>query len=63
MPFKSKAQQRYMFKNMPQMAEEWASKTPNMKSLPMHATKEKDKNRKAVAKSRARHKTGRKILI
>lgn len=34
MPFKSKAQARWMFVNKPKMAKEWASKTPSMKSLP-----------------------------
>jgi len=34
MPFKSKAQQRWMFARHPKMAKRWAKKTPNMKSLP-----------------------------
>ncbi len=34
MPFKSKAQQKYMFANMPKTAKRWAKETPNMKSLP-----------------------------
>lgn len=34
MPFKSKVQQRYMFANHPEIAKEWAAKTPNMKKLP-----------------------------
>jgi len=34
MPFKSKAQQRFMFATMPKKAKEWANKTPNMKKLP-----------------------------
>ena len=32
MPFKSKAQMKWMFANKPQMAKEWASET-NMKKL------------------------------
>jgi hypothetical protein len=32
--FKSKAQQRFMFSQHPQMAKEFAAKTPNMASLP-----------------------------
>ena len=36
MPFKSKAQARYLFKEHPEMAKEWASKTPSIKSLPQH---------------------------
>lgn len=34
MPFKSKAQARWMFANKPKMAKEWAEHTPSMKSLP-----------------------------
>lgn len=34
MPFKSKAQAKYMFANMPKKAKEWAKKTKNMKRLP-----------------------------
>lgn len=34
MPFKSKAQERFMFAKKPKLAKEFASKTPNMKSLP-----------------------------
>ncbi len=34
MPFASKAQQRYMYSQMPEKAEKFASKTPNMKKLP-----------------------------
>lgn len=37
MPFQSKAQQGFMFSQHPQMAKEFASKTPNMKSLPNRA--------------------------
>jgi len=36
MPFVSKAQQGYMFKNMPKIALKWAKHTPNMKNLPQH---------------------------
>lgn len=34
MPFKSKAQQRFMFANNPKMAKRWAKETPNMTKLP-----------------------------
>jgi len=34
MPFKSKAQQRFMFAKDPEMAKRWAKETPNMKKLP-----------------------------
>jgi hypothetical protein len=34
MPFKSKAQQRWMFANHPEMAKRWAEHTPDIKKLP-----------------------------
>jgi hypothetical protein len=34
MPFKSKAQAKYMFANKPKIAKEFASKTPSIKALP-----------------------------
>lgn len=34
MPFKSKAQQRFMFSQHPKIAKRWARETPRMKSLP-----------------------------
>ena len=34
MPFKSKAQMKYMFDNMPQVAKLWAEHTKNIKKLP-----------------------------
>jgi hypothetical protein len=36
MPFRSKAQQRFMFATMPDTAREWAHETKNMKKLPEH---------------------------
>jgi len=39
MPFKSKAQQGYMFAKNPRIAKEMASKTKSMKSLPSRAKK------------------------
>jgi hypothetical protein len=36
MPFESKAQERWMFATHPQMAKEWASKTPSQSSLPQY---------------------------
>ena len=41
MPFKSKAQAKWMFKNKPKMAKEWASKTKSIKSLPKKKKKKK----------------------
>lgn len=40
MPFKSKAQQRFMFATQPKTAEKWAEETPNIKSLPQKVKKE-----------------------
>lgn len=34
MPFKSKAQARYMFSREPEVAKRWAKETPSMKALP-----------------------------
>lgn len=36
MPFKSKAQARFMFAKHPQIAKEFAAKTPSIKALPEH---------------------------
>ena len=40
MPFKSKAQQRFMYATMPKTAEKWAHETPNIKGLPQHVKEE-----------------------
>lgn len=34
MPFKSKAQEKWMHANKPEMAKEWASQTPSKIDLP-----------------------------
>ena len=39
MPFKSKAQQKWMFANKPEMAKEWADKTKDFSKLPEHVAK------------------------
>jgi len=39
MPFNRKAQQGFMFANMPKTAKKWAKETPNMNSLPKKAAK------------------------
>lgn len=39
MPFKSKAQQRWMFWKHPQMAKRWAHHTPSIKKLPEKVNK------------------------
>jgi hypothetical protein len=41
MPFKSKAQQKWMFAKKPKMAEKWAKETPNIKKLPAKVKKKK----------------------
>ena len=38
MPFESKAQQRFMFSQHPEIAKRWAVLTPNMKALPERVT-------------------------
>lgn len=43
MPFKSKAQQRFMFARMPETAKKWAKETGSMKSLPARAKKKAKK--------------------
>jgi len=43
MPFKSKAQQKFMFATMPKTAKKWAAETKNMKSLPKKAPKKRSK--------------------
>lgn len=40
MPFKSKAQQRFMFATMPKTAEKWAKETPSIKKLPQHVSED-----------------------
>ena len=39
MPFKSKAQKKWMYKNKPKMAKSWAKKTSKGKKLPKRAKK------------------------
>jgi hypothetical protein len=41
MPFKSKAQARYMFATHKKIAEEFAKATPSIKKLPQHVKKKK----------------------
>lgn len=52
MPFKSKAQQRFMFAKHPEMAKKWAEHTPDMKSLPERAAKKGPTMRQIAAKKR-----------
>lgn len=41
MPFKSKAQRRWMFANKPRMARKWAKHTPKGKKLPNRKRRKK----------------------
>lgn len=43
MPFKSKQQERYMFKMHPEIAKEWVKKFGQPKNLPKYAKKKKRK--------------------
>jgi hypothetical protein len=57
--FKSKAQQRYLFAKEPEIAEEFAEKTPEKKykSLPEHVAKDKN-GLKAYTKKHGRKSNG-----
>jgi hypothetical protein len=46
MPFKSEKQRRWMYKNKPEMAEEFQKATPKGKKLPKYAPKKKTKKKK-----------------
>lgn len=41
MPFKSKAQAKYLFANKPKIAKEFAAKTKSIKALPQKVKKKK----------------------
>jgi len=43
MPFKSKAQQKFMHVKHPKIAKRWDDETPNMKELPKRAKKKSKK--------------------
>lgn len=49
MPFKSKAQQRYMYATMPDVAEKFAKETKDFKKLPEHIKKVKLRVKKKKA--------------
>jgi hypothetical protein len=51
MPFKSAAQQRFMFSQHPEMAKRWAKETPNIKNLP-----EKVSSRHSAKKNKGKGK-------
>ena len=60
MPFKSKAQQKYMFATNPKVAEEMASKTPkgSYKDMPEHVRPKKGKKGKVSTMLAALKKMG-----
>ena len=45
MPFKSKAEARFMFSQKPEMAKEFADATPSSKALPERVRKPKKRRR------------------
>ena len=52
MPFKSKAQARWMFSNKPKMAKKWAEHTASMKGLPSKVKRKKEHKSKGTRKVR-----------
>lgn len=46
MPFKSKAQARYLFAKEPEVAKEFASKTKSIKALPNKVSAKKKRKKK-----------------
>lgn len=51
MPFRSKAQQRYLFSRNPEVAEEFAEKTPSIKKLPERVNPKGSMKNKPVTKA------------
>ena len=51
MPFKSKAQQRFMFSQHPEMAKRWAEHTPDIKSLPEKVDSDSNEKKSFVTAS------------
>ena len=45
MPFKSKAEERWMFANKPEMAKRWAAETPDQSALPQKVNMDKKTKR------------------
>ena len=56
MPFKSKAQQRYMFATNKDLAEEFAAETKNFKKLPEKVKPKQSKKRVKKKKSKPKKK-------
>jgi len=55
MPFKSKAQARFMFAKKPELAKEFAEKTKSIKSLPQHVREKKEMEKKSHHHTKAVH--------
>lgn len=55
MPFKSKAQKRWMYANYPEMAKRWQKHTKDESKLPERKSVRK-KNKKKFAEASCRHK-------
>jgi hypothetical protein len=52
MPFKSKAQERWMFAQHPEMAKRWAKETPSQKRLPERVSSPKPSHKPAPKRGR-----------
>ena len=64
MPFKSKAQAKWMFSNKPEMAKKWASHTKDMKKLPVRlSAKSPRKNKKPKMKGKRAEKVAEKMIF
>lgn len=48
MPFKSKAQRRFLYANHPEIAKRWSAEYPDQGKLPEHAKKGKRKMKSSV---------------
>jgi len=53
-PFKSKAQQGFMYAKHPKIAARWEDETPDMKHLPMHV-KKANRHKKSEMAALKRH--------
>lgn len=59
MPFKSKAQAKYLFANHPKVAKEFATMTPNMSALPSRVKKSKGRAKKGKQRLMLHQKVAR----
>jgi|TARA_B100000073_G_scaffold323590_1_gene305786 hypothetical protein len=58
MPFESKAQMRWMFREKPEMAKQWLKETKDVDSLP-NRKHPKSKTRRRLTQRRAKRRIGR----